>query len=196
MSVSQRNQHGLQPARQRQEGLTVIELMVVLAVTAIMTTIIISSLNSATQIYRLNGAALRIAGDIRYARSLSVGNSGIYGVHWGGDPNEMSPPGPSYYRLEKNTGTTCSWPAVADTVNSNANVITNWSDLSVEFPGITIASIVDNASNVHGGAAFDSWGASSNPCTGVTYPVTITVTNTSGVTKTIEVRSAGRVKSL
>ena len=181
---------------QRQQGFSVVELAVVLAVTAIMAMIAVMSFQTTTQSFKLNGAALQIAADVRYARSLSVDNSGIYGVHWGGDPNEISPPGPSFYRLEKNTGTGCSWPAVADTADSNANVITDWSDLSTEFPGITIVSIVDSISTVHGGAAFNSWGASNNPCAGVAYPVTITVTNASGVTKTIEVRSAGSVKKL
>ncbi|MFQ5881714.1 MAG: Tfp pilus assembly protein FimT/FimU [Candidatus Methylomirabilales bacterium] len=176
------------------KGLTAMEVVIAVALVAILAGVAMPVFLTVIQNYRFKGAVRSVASDIRYAQSLAVTNGGIYGFHWGGDPNEVSPPGPNFYRIEKNTGTVCNWPLVGDTVGSNANVITNWFDLSAEFQGITIDSITDSTPVAIGGVAFNSRGASDNPCTGVTYPITITVSNASGTTKTIEVRSAGSVR--
>ncbi len=175
-------------------GFTAFELLMVLAIVAILALVSVPSLLGAMQNYRLNGAARRITSDLRFAQSLAVTRGGVYGFHWGGDPLEPFAPGPNYYRIERNTGTGCNWPPVWDTAASNPNVVTNWLDLSTEFQGVTIASVTDNASVAIGGAAFNARGASANPCTPVGYPLTITVTDASGTTRTIQVRSAGSVR--
>lgn len=178
----------------KKRGFTATELMVVVAVVAILVAVAMPGILAAMQTYRLNGAVRRITSDLRYAQSLSVSRGGVYGFHWGGDPLEPSAPGPNYYRIEKNTGAGCNWPSVFDTVDTNPNVITNWTDLFQEFQGVTIASVVDNGSIARGGTAFDSRAASVNPCTAVAYPLTITVSHPSGTAKTILVRSAGSVR--
>ncbi len=175
-------------------GFTLTELVVVLAMVAILAAISMPFLFGAMENYRLNGAARRIASDLRYAQSLAVTKSGVYGFHWGGDPLADWAPGPSYYRLEKNTGTGCNWPSGFDTVDTNPTVITNWLDLSEEFRGVTIASVADSGSVQKGGAAFNSLGASVNTCTAVAYPLTITVSNGSGGTRTVQARAAGSVR--
>jgi hypothetical protein len=76
----------------------------------------------------------------------------------------------------------------------NPDVITDWLNLSGPFPGVTITSVQDNNSVVLGGVIFDAIGASVNTCTAVTFPLTITLADGSGATRTIEVRSAGSVR--
>lgn len=186
---------GSWPLLNRQKrGFTATELVVLLAVVAILVAVALPGIVAAMQTFRLNGAVRRIVSDLRFAQSLAISRGGIYGFHWGGDPLEPSAPGPSYYRIEKNTVTGCNWPSVFDTVDTNPNVITNWTDLSQEFQGVTITSLVDSGSVALGGTAFNSRAASVNPCTAVAYPLTITVRHPSGTTKTIQVRSAGNVR--
>ena len=178
---------------QKERGFTAIELLVAVAIVPIVAAVSMPFFLAAMESSRLNGAARRIAGDLRLAQSLAVSRGGIYGWHWGGDPNG-APPGPTFYRIEKDTGTACNWPAVGDTISSNGNVVSNWFDLSRELPGITIVSFRDNNGVTVGGAAFNAQRASVNPCAGVTYPISITVKNASGGTRTIQVRSAGSVR--
>jgi len=182
---------GLQVIANKDSGMSLVETMITLAVLGAVLVLSSGSIVTAVQTSRLNRAARWMVGEIRHARSLAVSGHATIGVHWGGDPSETSPPGVNYFRLEQNTGTTCSWPALADSVASNPNVITDWSDLSDEYPGISIVSIVGSDSSAIGGMAFNSRGASVNPCTGVAYPISITLTNTAGVRKVVEVRSAG-----
>ena len=179
---------------QKQKGFTIIELLLVVAILAILGKLSMPYFTATIESYRLNGAARRVAGDLRLAQSLAVSQGGIYGWHWGGDPNAISPPGASFSRVEKDTGTACSWPAVADTMTTNANVITNWTDLTKELTGITIVSVKDNTPATIGGVAFDSRAAPANPCTAVAYPLTITIRNTSGTTRTVTVQNAGGVR--
>lgn len=177
-----------------EKGLTILELLAAIGIFVVLVGVSTPFISSAMQTYRLNGAARSIVGDIRYARSLAVSNGSIHGFHWGGDPNDPATPGPTFYRVERNPDGACpSWPAAADGP-SDANVITGWYDLAADYQGITIVSITGGVPL--GGVAFDSRGVSVNPCTGVVYPVTITVRDASGAERTIEVRSAGRVEAL
>ncbi len=180
----------------KNRGMSLVETMLTLAVLGV--TLVVSSVSivSAVQTSRLKRAAGWMVSEIRHARSLAVSERATIGVHWGGDPSEANPPGVNFLRLERNTGTTCSWPALGDSVASNPNVITDWSDLSDEYPGIDLVSIVGNDSAAVGGMAFDSRGESANPCTGVAYPISITITNTVGATKVVQVRGAGTVGKL
>lgn len=172
----------------KQNGMTLVELMVTLVVAGLMMLFATSSMLEAVRNFQLRGATRMVLDEIRHTRSLALSDVGTFGFHWGGD---VGAPGPAYFRVEQNTGTACSWPAVGDTVTSNANVITDWFDLTDEYPRVTIASIKDKNGQDLGGVAFHSRGGSDNPCAIVAYPITITVSSTSGATRTIEVQSAG-----
>ena len=171
-----------------QKGFSLAELMIVLALVAVLATASTSYLIAALHTYQLNGAVRSLASDIRRTRSLAVTNHGTMGVHWGGD---LSPPATRTYRIERNTGTTCSWPADTDTAESNSSVITNWSDLSLTFSGTDILSVEDNGGNSLGGVVFNSRGVSINPCSSVTYPITVTLANEIGASRSFRIASAG-----
>lgn len=181
------------------KGLTAFELIVAVALLAILTGVAMPSFLGAMQRYRLDGAARTIVSQIRYARSLAVSNDATYGFHWGGDPN--LPPGYSngQYRTERSGDGTCAgWPDPALTP-ADANVVSGWMDLSDELTGVTITSIQDSSNPVKtvGGAMFNSRGASVNNCiVGVTYPVRVTISDTSGATRIIEIRPVGTVRIL
>ncbi len=175
----------------KNRGMSLVETMLTLAVLGVVLAVSSVSIVSAVQTSRLKRAAGWMVSEIRHARSLAVSEHATIGVHWGGDPSESTPPGVNYFRVEKNTGTTCSWPALGDTVDSNPNVISDWADMSDEYPGVSIVSIVGSDSSAIGGMAFNSRGGSDDPCTGVAYPISITITNAAGATQVVQVRSAG-----
>ena len=172
----------------KQSGMTILELTITLVVVAMVMLFASLAMLEALKISQLRGATRKVLAEIRHTRSLALSDVGTFGLHWGGDTGA---PGKDYFRVEENTGTACSWPPVGDVVTSNANVITDWFDLSDEYTGITIASIEDNNNQILGGIAFNSRGGSDNPCTVVAYPVTITISSPSGATRTIEIQGAG-----
>ena len=180
----------------KDRGMTLVETVLTLAVTGIVLVASSASIVTSIQTSRLKRAAGWMVSEIRQARSLALSERATIGVHWGGDPSESTPPGANYFRVEKNTGTTCSWPALGDTADSNPNVISDWSDLSDEYPGVSIVSVVGSDTSAIGGMAFDSRGGSVNPCAGVAYPISITITNTTGAREVVQVRSSGIVGRL
>ncbi len=180
----------------KERGMTLVETVLTLAVTGIVLVASSASIVTAVQTSRLKRAAGWMVSEIRHARSLAVSEHATIGVHWGADPSATDPPGANFFRVEQNTGTTCNWPAIGDTVAGNPNVISDWADLSDEYPGVSIVSIVGADSSAIGGMAFNSRGGSDDPCTGVAYPVSITITNSVGDRQVVQVRSAGTVGRL
>ncbi|MFQ5524490.1 MAG: Tfp pilus assembly protein FimT/FimU [Acidimicrobiia bacterium] len=174
-------------------GFTAIELLIALVIASILVGAAMPALLAATQRSRLDAATREVVSEIRKVQSLAVTRSGVFGFHWGGDPN-ITGLANSQYRLERDGIAGCDWPAPTDTAATNADVITNWADLAGPFPGVTITAVRDKNSVLLGGASFDGLGASLNPCTAAAFPLTITLVDTAGTTRTIEVRSAGSVR--
>jgi hypothetical protein len=77
---------------------------------------------------------------------------------------------------------------------TNPDVIRDWRDLSIEYPGVTITAVQDNGGNPLGGVMFNPQGASVNNCTAVGFPVTVTIADGWGGTQTIQIRSAGSAR--
>ncbi len=177
------------------KGFTLIELLVVIIIVVIMAAVGFPSLLGMIQRSEIDGATRQVMYEIRGVQSLAVTRGSDFGFHWGGDPG---PPAAgqlnSVYRIETDPTGACGWPPPADTAAINANVIRDWLDLSVEYPGIVIQSVTDNGGTVIGGVVFNSRGASVNSCVPVTFPLTITIADTSGATRTIQVQRAGRVR--
>ena len=142
---------------------------------------------------RLDAATRQVVSEIRKVQSLAVTRSGVFGFHWGGDPN-IAGLANSQYRLEQDGIAGCAWPAPTDTLATNADVITDWADLAGPYPGVTITTVRDKNNVLLGGAIFDALGGSMNPCTAAAFPLTITLMDAAGTTRTIEVRSAGSVR--
>ncbi len=180
------------------EGFTAIELLTALAIAAILIGAAMPSFLALIRGSRLNAATRQVISEIRAVQSMAVTRGDIFGFHWGGDP--LVGMSPSVYRFETDPSGACDpppagVPAPTDTAATNQNVIRDWRDLSIEYPGITITAIQDNGGTPLGGLMFNSQGASVNTCfMGVSFPVTVTVGDGSGATRTIQVRSAGSAR--
>lgn len=176
------------------KGFTAIELTLVIVLTAILIGIAMPSFVGTIRRSRLGGATRHLVAEIRTAQSMAVTRSGFFGLHWGADPG---PPAAgrlnSEYRIEQDPGGACAWPAPTDTTGTNVNVVTDWTDLSREYPGVTIQTVQDGGGNTVGGVIFNSRGLSVNTCVGVTFPVTVTIADNSGATETIRINRAGNV---
>jgi prepilin-type N-terminal cleavage/methylation domain-containing protein len=173
-------------------GFTLIEMLVVIVIVAILAALGLPQLLNVIAGSRIDGGTRQIMYEIRAVQSLAVTRGGDFGFHWGGDP--LVGMAPSLYRVETDPTGACGWPAPTDTTATNPDVIRDWFDLSGEYQGITIQSVQDANSTVIGGVMFNSRGASMNNCVAVTFPLTITIVDTAGATRTIQVQRAGRVR--
>jgi prepilin-type N-terminal cleavage/methylation domain-containing protein len=174
------------------KGVTLVELLVAITIAAILVGAGLPSLLNVVSGSRIDGATRQVMYEIRAVQSLAVTRGGEFGFHWGGEP--LVGMAPSLYRIETDPTGACGWPAPADSAATNPNVVRDWFDLGVEYPGVTIQSVQDANNNVLGGVMFNSRGASVNACVAVTFPLTITIVDGSGATRTIQVQRAGRVR--
>lgn len=162
-------------------GFTIVELLVALAMVAILAGVSLPVFTAALQNRRLDGAVRKIVGDLRYAQSLAVAQGGLYRFHSGDDPLANQP---GRYRLERSTDGGNNWSEV-----------TPWYTLSSEFQGAGISNIKDSSGiplTIYE-VRFNSRGACANCLTPRTPPIVITVSSASG-TRTIQVRSTGSVR--
>ncbi len=179
----------------RKEGFTAFELLVVVTVTAILAAVGMPLFLGTIETYRLNAATRQVATEIRRVQSLAVSRGAVIGFHWGGNP-DLPDPGRlnSEYRIERDATGACDYPSPTDTT-ANPDVITNWTDLTRDYRGTEISAVQDTNGTVLGGVMFNARGVSVNTCTNpVAFPVTVTVGDTTGATRTIEIRSAGSLR--
>ncbi len=177
--------------RSRQAGYSLLQLLTVLAVVAVVLAVAVPGVKITLAAYNRNGAAREVLARIREAQSAAVTRGGVYGFQWGGDTGVNYPQ--SQYRVVRDTTSACGLPAVG-AAKDDTNVLTGWTDLAKTYPGTTIQSVVDNGGNAMGKVMFKSTGASVNTCAGVSFPVTVTVADTLGKTRQIEIKSAGSVR--
>ncbi len=173
-------------------GVTLIELLVAIAIAAILIGAGLPAFLTLIQGSRIDGATRRVMYEIRAVQNLAVTRGGTFGFHWGADP--MVGMAPSVYRIESNqTGNCADWPVPADTMATNADVIRDWFDLAGEYAGVTIQSVEDNNSVSLGGVMFNSRGASMNNCAAPVFPVWVCVADGGGRLRAIQIQRAGRV---
>lgn len=153
------------------DGFAAAELLVVVAMLAVLATVSLPIFAATLKNARLSGAVRQLASDIRSARSLAVSKGGFYGVHTDGNR----------YRIQSSSDVT-TW--------TSPTVITNWQDLSTQFVGVTIQS-VGNGDPI-GGPIFNPIGASVDSAN-IVRSVNITLADDSA-TKVIQVNPAGNVK--
>jgi len=167
------------------------ELLTALVIAAILIGAAMPSFLSMIRRSRLNAATRQVISEIRAVQSMAVTRGDIFGFHWGADVGMA----PSMYRIESNqTGNCVDWPLPGDTMATNPDIIRDWLDLSVEYPGVTITAVQDNGGNPLGGVMFNPQGASVNNCTAVGFPVTVTIADWWGGARTIQIRSAGSAR--
>ena len=150
--------------RKRQSGFTLIEMMIVIAVLAIMSAIAIPNFMSLLPGMRLNGAARQVMGDLMAVRMNAVKQNNEFKVFF-------NSPGANQYQIlddDDNDGT-------ADTGEAITTPAKNIQD---NYPDVTVSS-TNNPIFFPRGTA-----------TGLP---TVTLQNSSG-TKTVTVSIAGRVK--
>jgi len=152
-------------------GFSAAELLVVVAMLAILATVSLPIFAATLKNARLSGAVRQLASDIRSARSLAVSKGGFYGIHTDGNR----------YRIVSSSDVT-TW--------TSPTVITNWQDLSTQFVDVTIDSVGNGAPI--GGPIFNTMGASVDS-NNIVRSVNITLADDSA-TKVIQVSPAGNVK--
>ncbi len=177
-------------------GVTLVELIVAIVIAAILITAGLPALLPLIRNSRIDGAARQVMYEIRAVQNLAVTRGDVFGFQWGGDP---TPPGTgrlnSEYRIVRDTTGACGFPAPGAPMDGT-DVVRTWFDLAGEYPGVTIQSVQDSNSTVIGGIMFNSRGASVNTCAAVAFPLTVTIADTGGATRTIEIQRAGRVRIL
>ena len=188
---------GLQTLRKRsRESFSAAELLVVVAMLAILAAVSLPLFARTLSSSRLSGAARQIAGETRSARSLAISRGGFYGLHSGRDPLILDPLPPNLsrnsYRIEYSADG-ATWPSVTATPGSDPAVITNWMDLSREFTGVQVLSVQNGGGAGIGGPIFNAIGASVDT-TNTVRTVRLTLDDGSSPTKVIEVNPAGNVK--
>ena len=174
------------------KGFSLIELFVAITIAGILIGVGLPSFLGLIQRSSINGATRQVMYEIRAVQNLAVTRGGVYGFHWGGDPLAALPP--SQYRIIRDTTGACGFPAPT-APQDGTDVVRTWFDLARENPGIVIQSVTDFGGTPLGGVMFNSRGASVNTCAVPTFPVTVTVADNSGATRTITIQRAGRVTS-
>ncbi len=163
-----------------------------IAIAAILAGVAMPSFLSMIQRSRIDGGARQVMYEIRSAQSYAISRGGVFGFHWGGDPDPTGRLN-SEYRIVRDTTGACGFPAVGDP-QDGTDVIRGWWDLAGDYQGVTIQSLQDANNITIGGVMFNSRGASVNTCPGVVaFPLTITIADTSGALRTLQVQRAGRV---
>lgn len=173
------------------DGFSVVELLIVVAMLAVLTAVSMPIFATTFKSSRFNGAVRQLSSDIRYARSLAISKGGFYGVHLGRDPLIGDPALYNSYRIEyrADDGT---WPVTTAAMGS-PGVITNWQNLSTQYTGVTVQSVVDGSAALIGGPIFNAMGASVVLANAI-RSVSITLADGSGATKVIQISHAGNVK--
>lgn len=158
-------------------GMNAAELMIGLAVVAILATISLPLVNNVIAGARLDGAARKIASDLRYTQALAVSRGGQFRLI--AETSACAAvSGETRYRIEQDLpGLPVNWTPFTECYR-----------LSSEYQGVTLTSITGTA----GGSLqvqFNSRGVCVN-C--ATPPVVVRVTGASGP-RDIQVRTTGSV---
>jgi type II secretory pathway pseudopilin PulG len=177
----------------RQQGFTAADLVMTLALFAILGAATFPPMFEAMQTYRRKLAVRKVLSDIRVTQSLAVTRGGVFGLQWGAGPSVNKPP--SWFRLVRDTTGACGLPPTGAPLDGT-DVIRDWADLADEYPGLRIQAIRDRRGKSLGAVFFDSVGTSVNPCTSVSFPVRVIVSDGHGGAETLEVRRSGVARVL
>jgi Tfp pilus assembly protein FimT len=171
--------------RKTAHGVTTIELIIAMSIIVIMAGMGMPYFFSTLAQRRLPAAAMRVADDLRLTQAKAVTQSVTHCLHLGSDPAAGKP---GQYELERMIGTTPTG-------------IGAWILLNTDYKGTLLQGGVDAASIAIPRVCFNSTGNVVNPIPrppaaslAITFPLTLTVANTAGTTKTITILSSGTVR--
>lgn len=162
-------------------GFNAAELLIVVAIVAILSAISLPLLNNVIARNRLEGAAWKIGGDLRYTQSLAVSRGGLFRLN-SATAACTTVSGQTRYRIQQSTDGGTNWTPFTECYL-----------LSSEFQGAVLASIAGSPGGPLTEVRFNSRGVCTS-CTGggVTPPIVFTVSSGFG-TRTVQVRPTGSV---
>lgn len=133
----------------RRRGYTLIELIIVVAITALISGFALPGIIGGIQRRGVDGAARRLTEDVRLAQStaltrgaqarLIVFNQGGVAPNPGlGDVTDATKA--NMYRIEVRNSPSASWPALTAYPGANSNVLTAWYPLSSDYTGVSVTT--------------------------------------------------------
>lgn len=146
-------------------GFTATELIIVVALLAILAAVAMPSFIGAIKKYRINAAARHLVSDLRLAQSNAVSTGKRYRILFNSSNFNQ-------YKMQME-------------VASNWQDVTGWTDLSTTYTGITVQSAPPSPYDV----IFNSRGA----LDGAAGDITITIRDPAGTTKNIVTKTSGKV---
>ncbi len=170
-------------------GYTVVELMMGMAISGIMTAVSMPSMLDTIQRYRADAAPRQVMADLRFAQSHAISRGmqarlvifDAAGQATGAGYTDATKA--NQYRVEARPSGG-AWPALADTMASNASVLTPWTDLGADYrQAVTQANAV----------AFTSRGSLQNSAATLSI---LLQTTPGGAARTVRTNPAGQLEIL
>ena len=172
----------------RIRGFTSVELIIVVAILSVFAAVAIPALLPSIQEYRTRSATEQVAAELRNIQGLALRSGTRHRLFLRDCPSGPNPC--KQYRIEREVAGP-AWPPATDTQDNNSAILTQWTDLQVDYSRVRITGITDGGGTSITNIIYDSRGAGGN--TGVSYPFTVTVASTAGPQRTISVRRSGGV---
>jgi Tfp pilus assembly protein FimT len=171
--------------RKTARGVTTIELIIAMSIIVIMAGMGMPYFFSTLAQRRLPAATMRVADDLRLTQAKAITQGVTHCLHLGSDAAASKP---GLYEVERMSGTTPTGVGA-------------WITLNTDYTGTLLQGGVDNAAVAIPRVCFNSTGGVVNPiprppaaALTISFPLTLTVANTAGTTKTITILSSGIVR--
>jgi prepilin-type N-terminal cleavage/methylation domain-containing protein len=130
-------------------GYTLVELIIVVAIMALISGISLPGIIGGIQRRGVDGAARRLTEDVRLAQSTALtrgiqarmiifNQSGVAANPGSSDITDTTKK--NMYRIEMRNGPSASWPALTDYPGASSNVLTTWYPLDGDYKGVSVAT--------------------------------------------------------
>ncbi len=133
----------------RKRGYTLVELIIVVAIMALISGISLPGIIGGIQRRGVDGAARRLTEDVRLAQSTALtrgiqarmivfNQSGVAANPGSSDITDTTKK--NMYRIEMRNGPSASWPALTDYPGPSSNVLTIWYPLGNDYKGVSVTN--------------------------------------------------------